>query len=90
MTGGPPSVAPSRARSWPTSSESEASILAELRQNPRGRTGIVISHRFSAVRVADQIAVLAAGRAGELETHELMAARGRHARLFELPAAGYR
>jgi ATP-binding cassette, subfamily B, bacterial len=51
----------------------------------------VISHRFSTVRVADRIAVLAGGRVGELGTHgELLAAGGRYARLFELQAAGYR
>jgi ATP-binding cassette, subfamily B, bacterial len=71
--------------------ESEAAVFAELRQNLRGRTGIVISHRFSTVRVADRIAVLAGGRVGELGTHgELLAAGGRYARLFELQAAGYR
>jgi ATP-binding cassette subfamily B protein len=71
--------------------ESEAAVFAELRQNLRGRTGIVISHRFSTVRVADRIAVLAGGRVAELGTHnELIAAGGTYARLFELQAAGYR
>ena len=71
--------------------ESEAAVFAELRHNLRGRTGIVISHRFSTVRVADRIAVLAGGRVSELGTHdELVAAGGRYARLFELQAAGYR
>ncbi|HKF78306.1 MAG TPA: ABC transporter ATP-binding protein [Candidatus Dormibacteraeota bacterium] len=71
--------------------ESESAVFAELRQNLRGRTGIVISHRFSTVRVADRIAVLAGGRVGELGTHDqLMAAGGRYAHLFELQAAGYR
>jgi ATP-binding cassette subfamily B protein len=78
----------------PTSSldpEAEAGIFAELKENLRGRIGIVISHRFSTVRIADRIAVVADGRITELGTHEeLLEARGRYAQLFELQAAGYR
>ena len=71
--------------------ESEAAIFAELRHNLRGRTGIVTSHRFSTVRVADRIAVLTGGRVTELGTYdELVAAGGRYAELFELQASGYR
>src|SRR5579884_863812 len=57
----------------PTSSldpEAEAAIFAELRENLRGRMGIVISHRFSTVRIADRIAVVSDGRIAELGTHE--------------------
>src|SRR6266542_3050935 len=54
------------------------------------RTAIVISHRFSTVRVADRIAVLHAGRLEELGTHrELVARGGRYAHLFHLQAQGY-
>ena len=78
----------------PTSSldpEAEAGIFAELKENLKGRIGIVISHRFSTVRIADRIAVIADGRVKELGTHdELLAANGRYAELFELQAAGYR
>jgi ATP-binding cassette subfamily B protein len=78
----------------PTSSldpEAEAAIFAELKENLRGRIGIVISHRFSTVRIADRIAVVAGGRVSEMGTHEdLMRAGGRYAQLFELQAAGYR
>ncbi len=78
----------------PTSSldpEAEASIFAELKENLKGRIGIVISHRFSTVRIADRIAVIADGRVSELGTHEeLLEAGGRYAELFELQAAGYR
>jgi ATP-binding cassette subfamily B protein len=78
----------------PTSSldpEAEAGIFAELKENLRGRIGIVISHRFSTVRIADRIAVIAQGRVTELGTHEeLVGARGRYAQLFDLQAAGYR
>ncbi|MGH9592932.1 MAG: ABC transporter ATP-binding protein, partial [Bryobacteraceae bacterium] len=71
--------------------EAEAAIFAELKENLRGRIGIVISHRFSTVRIADRIAVIADGRVAELGTHEeLLRAEGRYAQLFELQAAGYR
>jgi len=78
----------------PTSSldpEAEAGIFAELKENLKGRIGIVISHRFSTVRIADRIAVIVDGRVTELGTHqELLRADGRYAQLFELQAAGYR
>ena len=71
--------------------EAEAVIFAELRRHLHGRTGIVISHRFSTVRTADKIAVIERGRLCELGSHdELVAAGGRYAELFELQAAGYR
>jgi ATP-binding cassette subfamily B protein len=78
----------------PTSSldpEAEAAIFAELKDNLKGRIGIVISHRFSTVRIADRIAVIADGHVTELGTHEeLLRGKGRYAQLFELQAAGYR
>ncbi len=78
----------------PTSSldpEAEAGIFAELKANLRGRIGIVISHRFSTVRIADRIAVVADGHVVEIGSHEeLLRAEGRYAKLFELQAAGYR
>ncbi len=78
----------------PTSSldpEAEAAIFAELKAMLKGRIGIVISHRFSTVRIADRIAVIADGKVTELGSHEeLLKARGRYAELFELQAAGYR
>ena len=71
--------------------EAEAAIFAELKEILRGRIGIVISHRFSTVRIADRIAVIEDGKVSELGTHEeLLKARGRYAHLFELQAAGYR
>jgi len=78
----------------PTSSldpEAEAAIFAELKDNLRGRIGLVISHRFSTVRIADKIAVIADGKVTEIGSHEeLLRAGGRYAQLFELQAAGYR
>jgi ATP-binding cassette subfamily B protein len=78
----------------PTSSldpEAEAAIFAELKENLRGRIGIVISHRFSTVRIADRIAVIAGGRVTEFGAHdELLRSGGRYAQLFEMQAAGYR
>jgi ATP-binding cassette subfamily B protein/ATP-binding cassette subfamily C protein len=54
------------------------------------RTAIVISHRFSTVRIADRIAVLHGGRLEELGSHrELVARGGRYAHLFSLQAQGY-
>ena len=71
--------------------EAEAAIFAELREHLEGRIGLVISHRFSTVRIADRIAVVNDGRVQELGTHEeLLALGGRYAQLFELQAAGYR
>ena len=71
--------------------EAEAAIFAELKENLKGRIGIVISHRFSTVRIADRIAVIADGKVSELGSHEeLIKASGRYSALFELQAAGYR
>ena len=71
--------------------EAEAALFAELKEILKGRIGIVISHRFSTVRIADRIAVIADGKIAELGSHEeLLRANGRYAQLFELQAAGYR
>ncbi len=52
---------------------------------------VLVSHRFSTVRMADLIIFIEAGRAAEVGSHaELLAAGGRYAELFELQAAGYR
>ena len=69
----------------------EAEIFEHFRALSRGRITILISHRFSTVRMADQIAVLDRGRIIEQGSHEaLMAADGHYAHLFSLQARGYR
>jgi ATP-binding cassette subfamily B protein len=56
-----------------------------------GRMAVVISHRFSTVRMADRIVVLNEGHVVEEGTHEaLVAQRGLYAELFDMQAAGYR
>jgi len=57
----------------------------------KGKTSIIISHRFSTVRMADRILVLKDGKIAELGTHEeLMANDELYAELFSLQAEGYR
>ncbi len=68
----------------------EATIFAHFRALTKGRIAILISHRFSTVRMADQIVVLQDGRIVERGSHEeLVHANGQYARLFELQARGY-
>ena len=69
----------------------EAEVFRRFADLAAGRTALLISHRFSTVRRADRIVVLAGGRVLEEGTHAaLVAAGGRYAALFELQAAGYR
>jgi len=71
--------------------EAEAEVFQRFRSLAANRMGIVISHRFSTVRMADQIVVLEAGAVVERGTHdELMALGHRYAHLFNLQAQGYR
>jgi ATP-binding cassette subfamily B protein len=65
----------------------EAAFFDKFLDVTRGATALLISHRFSSVRHADRIVVLAGGKVIEQGTHEeLLAARGRYAELFRLQA----
>ncbi|KHL26888.1 ABC transporter ATP-binding protein [Croceibacterium mercuriale] len=69
----------------------EYEVFQRFQELSAGRSAILISHRFSSVRMADRILVLADGRVEASGTHgDLLAAGGRYAELFELQAAGYR
>ena len=69
----------------------EYEVFERFRDLSRGRTAVIISHRFSTVRMADRIVVLGDGRVIEEGTHaSLLAARGSYAELFDLQASGYR
>ena len=68
----------------------EAAVFADFRAHSRDKMTLLISHRFSTVRAADQILVIDGGEILEQGNHEsLMAANGRYARLFRLQAKGY-
>ncbi|WP_055077779.1 ABC transporter ATP-binding protein [Pseudanabaena sp. 'Roaring Creek'] len=70
--------------------EAEMSIFNHFHSLTKDRMVVLISHRFSTVRMADQIVVMADGRIIEQGSHEqLLAADGRYAHLFSLQAAGY-
>jgi len=70
--------------------EAEHELFQRFQSLAADRTAIVISHRFSTVRIADRIAVLHGGRLEELGTHrQLVEKGGRYAHLFQLQAQGY-
>jgi ATP-binding cassette subfamily B protein len=69
----------------------EYEVFLRFADLTRDRMAVLISHRFSTVRMADRILVLADGEVVEQGTHQqLVALGGRYAELFELQAAGYR
>lgn len=71
-------------------SKAEAQVFRHFRDVTKAQMAIVISHRFSTVRVADRILVLGGGRIVEEGTHAaLLAQNGVYAQLFRIQAAGY-
>jgi ATP-binding cassette subfamily B protein len=71
--------------------EAEHEIHTVLQRHRVDRTSLLISHRLSAVRDADEIVLLADGVVAEHGTHDaLLASEGRYYRLFRLQASGYR
>ncbi|HTW65927.1 MAG TPA: ABC transporter ATP-binding protein [Bryobacteraceae bacterium] len=69
----------------------EYEVFLRFADLTRDRMAVLISHRFSTVRMADRILVLADGELVEQGSHQqLVALGGRYAELFELQAAGYR
>jgi len=69
----------------------EFEVFERFKELTQGKTAVLISHRFSTVRMADRILVVENGRVQEIGSHEeLLANNGRYAELFQLQAAGYR
>jgi ATP-binding cassette, subfamily B, bacterial len=70
--------------------EAEYGLFQRFQTLTEGKISILISHRFSTVRMADRILVLRAGKVEEFGNHqELLALDGRYAHLFRLQAQGY-
>jgi ATP-binding cassette, subfamily B, bacterial len=71
--------------------QTEYEIFQHFKALTEGKMAILISHRFSTVRMADRIAVIQEGRITELGTHEeLLCREGTYARLFSMQAEGYK
>ncbi|MFO0991171.1 MAG: ABC transporter ATP-binding protein [Hyphomicrobiales bacterium] len=69
----------------------EFEVFTRFKELSIGRTAVLISHRFSSVRMADRILVLNQGEIEAIGTHdEMLAQGGRYAELFKLQAQGYR
>lgn len=70
--------------------QAEYELYHQFRQLMHARTCLLITHRFSTVRMADRIAVLEAGQISEYGTHaELIACQGTYAKLYSMQATRY-
>lgn len=68
----------------------EHEVFQRFTELTEGKTAVLISHRFSTVRMADRILVLNQGKMAEIGSHEeLLEKRGIYSELFRLQAAGY-
>ncbi len=71
--------------------DAEFQVIETLRSQAQGRIAIIVSHRFSTVRMAERVVVLEAGRVTEQGNHdELLELDGTYARMFNRQARGYR
>jgi ATP-binding cassette subfamily B protein len=71
--------------------KSELQVFERFAELTAGKMALLISHRFSTVRMADRIVVLEGGKLVEEGTHaQLLASGGRYATMFEMQAASYR
>jgi ATP-binding cassette subfamily B protein len=71
--------------------KSELEVFERFAELTSDKMALLISHRFSTVRMADRIVVLEGGKLVEAGTHlQLLAKGGRYAAMFEMQAAGYR
>ena len=71
--------------------EAEYRLFEQFRELVQGKTALIISHRFSTVRMADHIVVLDEGRIIEAGSHAALVAQGgRYATLYEMQAGRYR
>jgi ATP-binding cassette subfamily B protein len=70
---------------------SEYEVFQRFAELTEGKTSLLISHRFSTVRMADRIVVLENGRIAEQGSHQqLVSLGGRYAVMFDLQASSYR
>jgi ATP-binding cassette subfamily B protein len=69
----------------------EFEVFQRFAELTKGKTAVLISHRFSTVRMADRILVLKNGEMDDIGDHEtLLSNKGLYAELFELQAKGYK
>jgi ATP-binding cassette subfamily B protein len=70
--------------------KTEYMLFKRFEKLAKGKTTILVSHKFSTVRMADTIVVIDKGKVVEKGTHkELMKKGGRYAKMFKLQAEGY-